>query len=184
MNNNSENPNAYLQKWDKAPEHSIETFTGLFFDLANPTPEMVCIEDIAHALSYTYRFSGHLPRPGMTVAQHSIMVAELLPYQCRFEGLLHDAPEAYIGDMPSPFKSMMPDFKLHENRIMQVICEKFGFNPPCGAKKQIIKDADIYQLHREVRCFRGGLIRDFEILSPDEAEKAFLQMFHELNAKR
>ena len=54
--------------------------------------------------------------------------------QCRpdlkLAGLLHDASEAYIGDMPSPFKKLMPDYKKLEDNLMKVIAQKFGFEYP------------------------------------------------------
>ena len=84
----------------------MTTFTGRQFWPLDPRPEEVCIEDIAHALANICRFGGHCKR-FYSVAQHSILVADLVAQvepQFRLAALLHDAPEAYIGDMVRPLK--------------------------------------------------------------------------------
>lgn len=87
----------------------IQTYTLRAFDLLAPAPEMVDAEDIAHALSRLNRFSGHTHGEPYSVAHHSMLVADLLaswgaPPEVVREGLLHDAPEAYYGDVTSPVK--------------------------------------------------------------------------------
>lgn len=87
----------------------IQTYTLRAFDLLAPAPEMVDAEDIAHALSRLNRFSGHTHGEPYSVAHHSMLVADLLaswgaPPEVVREGLLHDAPEAYYGDLVSPLK--------------------------------------------------------------------------------
>lgn len=87
----------------------IQTYTLRAFDLLAPTAEMVDAEDIAHALSRLNRFSGHTHGEPYSVAHHSMLVADLLaswgaPPEVVREGLLHDAPEAYYGDLVSPLK--------------------------------------------------------------------------------
>jgi len=82
---------------------AIQTFTGIFFDPFAPDPDKIRIEDIAHALAMQCRFSGHV-RKRWSVAQHSLMVSDLCPAKLRFKGLLHDAAEAYIVDLPRPIK--------------------------------------------------------------------------------
>lgn len=86
---------------------TIETHTGLFYDYLDPKPEQVCIEDIAHALSNTARFGGHCSR-FYSVAEHCCLVRQLvieagLPH-LGLAALLHDAHEAYVGDIPTPLK--------------------------------------------------------------------------------
>lgn len=85
----------------------IQTVSGVAFDLLAPTVEMVRVGDIAHALARINRFSGHTLGEPYSVAHHSMLVADLLaswgaPVAVVREGLLHDAPEAYYGDMVSP----------------------------------------------------------------------------------
>lgn len=80
----------------------IQTYTGKKFSYQNCEPRDVCIRDIARALSHICRFTGHT-KQFYSVAQHSVYVSE----RCKnpFYGLMHDAVEAYIGDMNSPLKS-------------------------------------------------------------------------------
>lgn len=123
----------------------IVTHSGKQFDFHNPTPDMVCIEDIAHALSMSCRFGGHT-RYHYSVAQHSVNVAKLVPSEHKLAALLHDATEAYIGDMVSPLKVLMPEFKKKEEQIWEVIAEKFGVPVKMDP---IIKWADLQMLKIE-----------------------------------
>lgn len=103
----------------------IQTFTGRKFDLADPQPDMVDIADIAHALSNVCRFTGHC-REFYSVAQHSVYVAEQLPYPLKLQGLLHDAAEAYVTDLATPLKWMLPEYKEIEWRVWRAIAARFG----------------------------------------------------------
>ena len=154
-------------------ENSIRTYTGKVFDLKIMDPDSICIEDIAHALSYTARFGGHLEKM-LSVAQHSVYVTECVPEEYRLAALLHDASEAYMGDMPSPFKKLMPDFKEIENKLMNVIAKKFGFEYPLNVK---IKIADQTMLTSEWDNFVELSRKDLEYWTPEEAKKIFLQYF-------
>jgi len=156
-------------------ENSIRTYTGKIFDLKILDPESICIEDIAHALAQTARFGGHLDKL-YSVAQHSFYVSMNVARDQALAGLLHDASEAYLGDMPSPFKKMLPDFKFHEDRVMRVIADKFGFQYPFHKS---IKDADKGLLNAEWNSF----VMKNESLpywSADVAEKQFLAQFENL----
>jgi uncharacterized protein len=85
----------------------IQTVSGVAFDLLAPRVEDVRAADIAHALARINRFSGHTLGEPYSVAHHSMLVADILaswgaPVAVVREGLLHDAPEAYYGDIVSP----------------------------------------------------------------------------------
>jgi hypothetical protein len=84
----------------------IQTFTGKAFDLLDPKPEMVCIEDIAHHLALINRFTGATREP-YSVAQHSVLCSWIVPPELALTALLHDAPEAYVTDVPRPLKEAM-----------------------------------------------------------------------------
>ena len=86
---------------------------------------MVMIEDIAHALSMQCRFAGHC-RYFYSVAEHSCLVSSLLPSDLALKGLLHDAAEAYVTDIPTPLKNQLFSFKKIEDKISLVIFEAFG----------------------------------------------------------
>jgi|GEM_PF-1202256 len=126
------------------PVH-IHTYSGIAFDLRNPEPAMVHLDDIIHSLSLMNRFNGAALFP-YSVAQHSLHVAELLPPELRLEGLLHDAAEAYIGDMVSPLKQVMPEYKAVEARISALVAEVFGLAYP---EPHLVKQADLAVLAAE-----------------------------------
>lgn len=148
-----------------APIH-IHTYSGIAFDLRAPTPDMVRLEDIVHSLSLMNRFNGAARFP-YSVAQHSLHVAELLPADLRLDGLLHDAAEAYIGDMDSPLKQVMPEYKQVERRINAVVAHVFGLAWP---EPPAVKQADLAVLAAEreqvLRPSYGPWFKDFPEPAP------------------
>lgn len=124
---------------------TILTRSGHYFDLADPQPDMVRIEDIAHALAHLCRFTGHT-RVLYTVAQHSTHVSGTCPKHLALQGLLHDATEAYVGDIASPLKAMLPDYQAIEARVWLAIAERFGLPAELDPA---IKDADLAMLTAE-----------------------------------
>ena len=123
----------------------IRTFSGHYLDVFDPDPDKITIEDIAHSLAMQPRFGGHTKR-FFSVAEHSMDVATFVPFELKLEALLHDASDAYIGDMPSPIKSRLPDFQRLEDNLMQVIAKKFGFGWPIS---DVVKDSDRICLEME-----------------------------------
>lgn len=160
-------------------ENAIRTYSGKNFDLKILDPDSIVIEDIAHGLSHTARFAGHLYQM-YNVAQHSVLVASKVSNEHRLAALLHDASEAYMGDMPSPFKKLMPDFKYLENELMNVIAQKFGFDYPFHKE---VKEADLYLLHAEWKSFvMGG--GQMVVWPPIFAKKQFLNIYKEITEQR
>ena len=97
---------------------------GRFYPL-DPKEEEVNLYDIAWALSHLTRYNGHMDR-FYSVAEHSVHVANQIPdVETAKWGLLHDAPEAYIGDLVRPVKVNFPLFCELEDNIMFVIAKKF-----------------------------------------------------------
>jgi 5'-deoxynucleotidase YfbR-like HD superfamily hydrolase len=112
----------------KPSPSSIQTASGVFVDPFDPDPEAILIEDIAHALANQCRFSGHT-RWHHSVAAHSILVSKLCPPRHRLAGLLHDAAEAYLVDLPRPIKrhaKMAPAYDPVEAMLASAIGIKFG----------------------------------------------------------
>lgn len=105
----------------------ITTYTGKKFDLLNPQAKDICIEDIAHALACVNRFAGHTNKP-ISVAQHSVYVSRQCPGSHALQALLHDASEAYLGDITFYLKKMdgFGGFRTAEDTLERAIFAKFG----------------------------------------------------------
>lgn len=124
----------------------IRTVSGIYMNVFEPTPEMICIEDIAHALSMQCRFGGHLPT-FYSVAQHSLNCSYLIEDEkLKLPALLHDAGEAYLIDVPRPVKRGLTNYKEIEDRLMRVIADKFGFEYPLHPD---VKEVDEQMLQTE-----------------------------------
>lgn len=133
--------------------HWIQTFSGQALDLQAPTADMIHLVDIAVCLSRVPRFGGHTRTP-YSVAQHSLVVMTAVKDMgcgplLQLQALMHDAPEAYIGDVPSPLKRMLSDYKGIEDRIWQAVCDKF--NLPATMAPEV-KDADMLALIAEAHA--------------------------------
>lgn len=127
----------------------ILTKQHIHFDLLNPTEEMVNIKDIAHALGHICRFTGHTNR-FYSVAEHCIYVSYIVKPEFALEALLHDAQEAYVGDVSQPLKQLIPDYRAIEDRIEKVIRARFGLPEKMSPE---VKKADLQMLMIE----RGAL---------------------------
>ena len=108
----------------------IQTYTGRQFWPLAPQAEHVDIRDIAHSLAMQCRFNGHC-RGFYSVAQHSVLVSQVVPPEDALWGLLHDAAEAYISDLPRPLKNTAPEFRAAEHRLLTVILGRLGCPSPC-----------------------------------------------------
>ncbi len=124
-----------MKTLDSFPPGTLLTVSGKEFNLLNPDMSLVLIEDIAHGLSYTCRWNGHT-RTYYSVAEHSIGVMERYEAYARPRGvytkkgslaaLLHDAEEAYWGDIPSPIKALYPEIEEKLSYLRIKIMDKFG----------------------------------------------------------
>jgi len=108
------------------PDHEwMITNSGAKFWPAAPIPSEICIEDVAHALSNICRFGGHVNQ-FYSVAQHSVLVSRICPPEHRLAGLLHDATEAYCGDIIRPIKINLRQFNELESVIWAAVCSRFN----------------------------------------------------------
>src|ERR1039458_9214593 len=159
------------------PDHgSIRTYSGLTFWPFNPHPTLIGIGDIAHALAHQCRFGGHA-RTFYSVAQHSVRVSQACASMDSLWGLLHDASEAYLVDVPAPLKKL-PEFAAYrraEKRLQTVIMERFGLPTE---QPTSVTAADFRLLTIEVRelfdAEPGVAVAETEFWSPAVAEERFL----------
>lgn len=118
--------------------------------ILEPDPAHIHIDDIAHALSNLCRFGGHVPF--YSIAQHSVLVSRIVPQQFALAGLLHDASEAYLGDVIRPLKRQLFVYRDIERQWEDVIARRFrlGGSMPhtCSAE---VKLADLVALATERR---------------------------------
>jgi hypothetical protein len=116
-------------------------------------PDDVSIEDIAAGLR-VLRYNGHTALP-YCVAQHSVLVSHACDGRDALWGLLHDASEAYLGDIPRPLKHT-PEFAAYraaERRVMAAVCERFDL--PLE-QPDSVTIADGRMLATEKRDLRGS----------------------------
>ena len=124
----------------------IETYTQKRFNpFLDGAVDQIDIVDIGHALANTCRFSGHCNR-FYSVAQHSVLVSEFCDPENKLWGLLHDASEAYLGDIPSPIKRGLTDYQEMEKRVQKLIAEKFELVWPIPPQ---VKEIDLRALRTE-----------------------------------
>lgn len=167
---------------------TILLFGGSYFDFEAPEASDFTLEDIAHGLSMTCRFAGQCTR-FYSVAQHSIHVSEIVPPSDAFAGLMHDAAEAFIGDVSKPLKEMLPQYKEIEKRIEAAIFARVGLSLPLPPS---VKEADIRMLateQRQLMCNRDDwdytrgrspLTLQIPTWSAKEAKARFLGRFRSL----
>ena len=142
------------------------------------------IEDIAHALSLQCRFNGHCS-DFYSVAEHSLRVSRLVEWlgntrDVVMTALLHDAAEAYIGDIVSPLKKELPDFTSIERVVESAIAERFSLLYPFPEV--------VHRIDKEVLSLEFATLRPFceedkakTCLSPKEAEEEFLAAYRRLS---
>lgn len=168
------------------------TYTGRQFWPMDPRPDEIDIVDIAHALSNLCRFGGHC-KGFYSVAQHSVYVSRHVPAEDRMWGLLHDAPEAYLVDLPRPIKNqdVMVPYRLAEAVLMSSIVDRFGL----GGMPESVREADEIMLATEARdlmdtaAHRWTLshepqsMRITDLWEPKRAETTFLDFYANLLLK-
>lgn len=133
----------------------IQSYGGRAIDPFNLTESDVEIEDISHALANLCRFGGH-SRHFYSVAQHCTIVSQIVPARLSLAGLLHDADEAYVVDLPAPLKVRFPEYRELCDKVQRVINRRFGITLT-DDDRRIIKDADNTALATEARdLLQGG----------------------------
>jgi hypothetical protein len=160
-----------------APTGCILTHTGKFVNPLEATVDDIDLADIAHSLSNLCRYNGHVSH-FYSVAQHSVIVAEqfniFTEKYLRKWGLLHDASEAYLGDVVAPLKhSGHYDFYLEaEDRMMEVICERFDLDLPMPEEIDIVD-----------KMLRGPEMRDLKNYVPSDGNGGLTKKMYSFKIK-
>ncbi len=142
------------------------TATGKVFHPFNPQPHQICMEDIVQKLSRICRFGGGVKWPlHYSVAEHSVLLAQhalerLGDPQLALQLLMHDAAEAYIGDMIRPLKEVMPEFRRIDNEITEQIFAKYNIPYPWPA---LVDELDVRILIDEEAQVMAPHARRFEV---------------------
>lgn len=171
---------------------NILTYAGILFNIFEPNPDNISIIDIAHSLSMQCRYNGHTDR-FYSVAEHSWLVSQFVAPEYALWGLLHDATEAYLCDIPRPLKPFFPGYYAIEDNLMAHIARRFnlvGTDIPHS-----VKLIDCALLIPERDALMPSAIGDWRLLdgtpdlrgkveiaglTPDMAKHLFLQRFKDL----
>lgn len=162
------------------------------FDVVRPDPTLISIETIAHSLSMQCRFNGHC-NAFYSVAQHSVLVSQVCMIEDARWGLLHDASEAYLGDVIRPLKHhpMFAFYRDVERQLQEVIYRRFslfGKEPPSveWADEHMLRDeavqlmAPLEPLIWPPNYYGWEYVKVIHPLDPIEAERLFLRRFDQL----
>lgn len=167
------------------------TVSGSYFNFLNPDPDSFTIQDVAHALSMVCRFSGHV-KHFYSVAQHAVLVSYAVPGEMAWYGLHHDDAEFALGDVSSPLKRLLPDYREIEARVSKVVAKKFNLPdkmPPeikladrillATEKRDLMPNAamtDAWDIIRGLTPLKDEIIP----LYPHQAERLFLNRYKQL----
>jgi len=170
----------------------IQTYTGKQYFYLNPTPDSIDILDIARSLSMIPRFLGHLNR-NYSVGQHSLYVSRMISAEAAFWGLLHDATEAYLSDLPGPAKWLLADYVKLEKAAEAVIISKFKIHVNDKIRIEA-KEADIQMVVTENAQLRSHKIpwgyhestkpskNTLATYTWEEVEQHFLERYYHLES--
>lgn len=172
----------------------ITTYGGTHFIPVNPEPDKIQITDIAHALSLICRGNGHV-KHFFSVGQHCIncareAVAREYSKKVCLACLLHDAGEAYMSDVPRPFKKYIPRYRDYEERILDIIYVKYLGSPLTKEEEGLVKVIDDDMLYFDLKELLNEIPdREEPVMKSSfsleyvpflEVEKSYLELFFEL----
>lgn len=172
----------------KIHDDSFITHCGRTLRIHSPEPDDITIEDIAHGLGNLCRWGGQCSQ-FYSVAEHSIRVSRMVPRELALHGLLHDAAEAYLGDVINPLKRRLVEYQRIEQLWEEAIAIAFGLGPASGDE---IKKADAEALETE----RRFLLPQYQserpatqsvfgpTLHPPYAKRAFMAEYRKLTTGR
>jgi hypothetical protein len=157
----------------------IETFTGKLFDYLDPRAADMDALSIAHALGNLCRFTGHCRR-FYSVAEHSVLCMTLadrrgLTRRLQLLALIHDAHEAYVGDINTPLKlALNGNFADIDAEATLLTCAALGVTPPTFSEKFVVKEIDLIALATEAQALMPSEGRDWHLSVQPEPITLFL----------
>lgn len=170
---------------------SMQLWDGSYFYLLDPNPEVMTPENIAHALANLCRFTGHCRF--YSVAQHCRHVSFLVPREHAFAGLMHDASEAFIGDLSRPLKDTLDvvspgTIRMIEDRIHAALAKRYGFEFPFHPSVKVADNIAVVTERRDAIDRNREPWPDMPepdpmpqaALPPELAERMWLERFREL----
>lgn len=170
----------------------ITTYTGKHFDPVNPDASLLCIEDIAHALSLLCRGNGHV-QTFFSVGQHCIACAKEaqargLSARMVLACLIHDASECYMSDVPRPFKQTLPEYNRLEDQLLDMIYTHFLGSPLDDAEQKLLKEIDNAMLWYDLTILlhekqaspepQIHIQPDYTVRPFAEVEEEYLRIYH------
>jgi uncharacterized protein len=172
-----------------APDSVIRLHSGATLDFNDPESSNFTIEDIAHGLANVCRYSGQCVR-FYSVAEHSLLVSQISRSGFELAGLLHDAAEAFVGDVTGPLKKLVPEYKKIELRVQGAIFSRFGLPEEMPRE---VKEAELQVLAAEQAQIMPPGTSDWAVsagieparivvrhLTPPQARGLFLRRFDEV----
>jgi uncharacterized protein len=175
-------------------KNGINLVSGGYFCFDTPENSLFTVEDVALNLSHINRFTGSSEQP-YSVCQHSIYVSLLFEDKTlALQGLMHDAVEAFLGDVSQPLKRLLPDYRKIELECEAAICKKYGIDFPFDPR---VKDSDNSVFVAERRDLQPkapqGLVYNGKVVQPapfkivpwsaEKSRKEFLKRFKELGGE-
>lgn len=155
----------------------IKTYTGILFDLATFDQSKLDIRDIAHALSMQCRFNGHCKK-FYSVAEHCVRASWLVGHGATSHALMHDASEAYVGDVVSPLKRMLPTYIEKEDILIDLIYDKYCVVPNTQEVLDAVKGIDRFMVELELKELWDD--QTHYGWEPARAEREYLSQFERL----
>lgn len=172
----------------------ITTYTGKHFDPTSPDPTLIDIRDVAHALSLMTRGNGHV-KTFFSVGQHCINCAreaEARGYSKRvvLACLLHDASEAYMSDVPRPFKPFLPQYLELEDQLLDIIFEKYLGSSLTEEETVLVKEIDDDLLYYDLKILLNEpsdreapelkITLDYTVVPFEQVENTYLELYNNL----
>lgn len=167
---------------------TIALRSGSYFNFEDPAGSEFTISDIAHGLAHICRFTGHCIA-FYSVAEHSVWCSRIAPKGYELAALMHDAAEAFIGDVAKPLKQLLPDYARIEQRVEAAVFDRFGLprdmpEPVKIIDKQMLRTEQEQAMRNRDSWYwadtRSAPVR-LEFWSPGRASFEFTKRYRELS---